>query len=514
LLVGAVALACARAAGPRAVLGSLGGVALVAIGGGLLEHVTGKSLADQLVGNGRLETRAGSYRVRVGSDFALAYGWTMAALLPAVIALLRRRTALTALGVTGCVLAAYWSFSRSVPLGFAVALAVLVLALRDRRTVSLVVACAVALGCAALVPTVRDRFTAAVDQGALDVRFQRAPVVLDAASERPVTGLGIGGVAGLQVGETDETFLHTYAETGVLGLTALVVLFGTGLVMAGRGLRGPPTTAHTASAACVAGAAVLVVAGTAFDAFAVHGTAALLGLMVGAGAACSARLSGPAPWVRDLPVLRAALVAAAVIGGVVLAQAWPTHSALTARFATLGPTEQSASYDPVDEGRKRVATVCEVAATAGVPGVTIDCADTFEATGEGTMRLQSRKAEDLGPALYAVLFRVRQRTAVQDIKVIPVLPVRTGPPTLIGTAPWSGGLGALLIVLLVPSEPLRRLHARTRGWTWSVPVDGGGPGGRGSLGPSLGVPEQLAESPAEPAEPAELEARTPEPLST
>lgn len=514
LLVGVVAIACARAAGPRAVLASLGGIALLAVGGGLVEHATGRSLADQLVGTGGLEKRAGSSRIRVGSDFALAFAWTMAALTPAVLGLLRRRTWLTAVGVLGCVLVAYWSFSRSVPLGFAVGLVVLALALRDRRTVALVLACGLALGCAALVPTVRNRFTAAVDQGALDVRFQRAPLVLDAASARPVTGLGLGGLVDLDVGETDESFLHTYVETGVLGLTALLVLFGCGLVLVGRGLRGPPTLTHTACAVCLAGASVLVVAGTAFDTFAIHGTAALLGLFLGAGAGCADRLCGPALRVTGGLRVRAALVGFAVLAGIVVAQTWPQHSALTLRFSTLTVNEQSANYDPVNVGRRRVATVCAVAEGADLPGVSVDCVDTFEASGEGRLRLESRHRDDLGEAVYLLVNRVRTGTLVTDLRAVPELPIRTGRPSAVSTAPWSAGLAALLLVLLVPGEPLRRLHARTRRWTWAVEGDGGLPGDPRPLGPTGGIPEELPEGLPEAREAAEHEPLPAEALST
>ncbi|MCW2544964.1 MAG: O-Antigen ligase [Frankiales bacterium] len=516
VLIGAVALSCARAAGPRAVLVALGSVGLLAVAAGLVEHVSGQSLADRLVLSGPLETRVGSSRIRVGSDFALAFAWTMAALTPAVLGLLRKRAWLVGLGVGSCALMAYWSFSRSVPLGFAVGLAVLLLALRDRRTVALVLACGLALGSTALVPTVRSRFTAAVDQGALDVRFQRAPQVLDAVSERPVTGLGIGGVADLHVGETDESFLHTYAETGVLGLVSLLGVLVCGLVLVGRGVRGPPSLARTASGVCLAGAAVLIAAGTAFDVFAIRGTAALLGLMIGTGIAAAERVSGPAPRVRpgDLVRTRLAFVGLAVVAGVVLAQSWPTHVALTARFATLSEGEQAAPYDPVDVGHHRVTTVCEVAEAAHFPGVSIDCTDTYLAAGEGRLRLESRRESDLGAALFALVARVRDRTLVDDLVATPVLPFRSGRPSVVATAPWSAGLAALLLVLLLPSEPLRRLHARTRGWSWAVESGDGGARDDGPVGPPLRIEQQRAEGHAEAGQTAELQPLAAEPLRT
>lgn len=516
VLIGAVALACARAAGPRAVLVALGSVGLLAIAAGLVEHLSGRSLADQLVPAGPLETRVGSSRIRVGSDFALAFAWTVAALTPAVLGLLRKRALLAGVGVGGCALAAYWSFSRSVPLGFAVGLGLMLLALRDRRTVALVLACGIALGSTALVPTVRNRFTAAVDQGALDVRFQRAPLVLEAVSDRPVTGLGIGGVADLHLGETDESFLHTYAETGVLGLVSLLGVLVCGLVLVGRGLRGPPSLGRTACGVCLAGAAVLIAAATAFDSFAIRGTAALLGVMLGMGIAAAERISGPAPRVSagDRLRTRLAIVGLAVIGGALLAQSAPTHFAVTARFSTLTRDEQAAGYDPVDVGHDRVSTVCEVAEAARLPRVSIDCTDTFKAAGEGLMRLESRREDDLGAALFALVARVRDRTLVDDLVAVPVLPIESGRASGLATAPWSAGLAALLLVLLVPSEPLRRLHARTRGWTWSVDGGDGGPGGGRAVGPALGVEQQLPEGDAEAGQTAEREPLAAEALST
>jgi hypothetical protein len=516
VLIGAVGLACARAAGARAVLVALGSVGLLAVGAGVVEHVTGESLANRLLLSGPLETRVGSSRIRVGSDFALAFAWTIAALTPAVLGLLRKRAWLAGLGVGGCALAAYWSFSRSVPLGFAVGLAVLILALRDRRTVALVLACGLALGCTALVPTVRSRFTAAVDQGALDVRFARGPLVLDAVSDRPVTGLGIGGVAHLFIGETDESFLHTYAETGVLGLVSLLGVLVCGLVLIGRGLRGPPSLARTTSAACLAGASVLVVAATAFDAFAIRGTASLLGLLLGMGIATAERVSGPAPRVPagDLVRARLAVVGLAVVAGAVLAQTWPTHSALTARFSTLTAGEQAASYDPVEVGHRRVTTVCDVAEAAHFSGVSIDCRDTFRAAGDGVLRLESRDKADLGAALFALVARVRDRTLVDDLVATPVLPFQSGRPSGIATAPWSAGLAALLLVLLLPSEPVRRLHARTRGWTWAVDDGDGGPRGGRPVGSPLRVEQQVAEGDAEARQPAEQQTLAAEALST
>jgi hypothetical protein len=509
LLVGVVALGCARAAGPRATLFALGVVTVLAVGAGLLEHITGHSLASYIVTTGGLESRAGQTRVRVGSDFALAFGWTVAALTPAMLGLLRRRPSLALIALAGCLAVAYWTFSRSAPFGFALGLGVLVVGLRDRRITVLVLVAGVALGItAASVPKVRARFSAAVDQGALNVRSERAPIVLDAASHHPVTGLGLTGVTHLGVGETDDSFLLTYADTGVLGVVALLVVFGFGLVLVGRGLRGPPSVGRTTAAAAFAGVVVLIAAGGAFDAFAIRGSSALLGLLLGVGMAAAENVSGPpqrALPLRDAPRLRLALVAVAVVGGSAVSALWPAHVAMTWTFATLSPSDLTPSFDPVDKGRRLIATVCSVVTTDPPPGVSVDCADSNTAAGVGSLRLEATHPEQLDAALHTLVGRVRARTLVHDLVATALPPRRSGVPTAVATAPWSAGLAALLLAFLVPTEPLRRLDARTRRWAWSVDRRDllAGPGGL--LGPPGRVGEQLAQGDAEAPEVTDLQ---------
>ncbi|MCU1594812.1 MAG: O-Antigen ligase, partial [Frankiales bacterium] len=380
LLVGLVALAAARAAGPRAALRALGIVGLVAVVAGLFEHVTGAALSRLLVRADGLELRAGATRIRVGSDFALAFAWTVAALIPAVVVLLRRRGPALACGLLGCLGAAYWSFSRSVPIGIAAGLLVLLLGIRDRRVTLAVLL--VGVVCSTLVvssPSLRDRFTASVDQGALDVRAERAPVVLDAVSKRPVAGLGLGGVAQLHIGETDDSYLLGYAETGIPGVIALLVLVVTGLVLCSRGLRGPPSAGRRTAAVGLAGGIVLLLGAAVFDALSVRGTSELLGLLVGCGAAAAEQVAGRPPRARptrDLAAARVLFVGLAVAGGMVVATVWPSHVAVVVQFDTLSAADQVPSYDKVDDGRRLIATACAVA-TAGPPtGVRVQCRDS------------------------------------------------------------------------------------------------------------------------------------------
>lgn len=508
VLVGVVALACARAAGPTAALASLAGVALVAVALAAVEHVTGHAVS-RLVGGFPLETRAGQTRVRVGSDFALAFAWTMAALTPSLVALLRRRVPLSLLALAGGLAAGYWTFSRSVPLGFALGLVLLAVGLRDRRTVAVLLVAAAGVGLLAVgVPSVRHRFTTGVDQGAIVVRTERAPVVLEAASRHPVAGLGLTGVHALQVGETDDSYLLSYAETGVLGIVALLGVLALAVVLIGRGLRGPPGPARALCSAALAGTAVLAVAGGAFDAFAVRGTADLLALLIGVGLAGAEVVSGPAAIarpLRDLPLLRVTLVLLAVGGGLLVREQAPTHVVQVSLFSTLSPTDLTPSFDKVDAGRRLVATVCAVATQDPPAGVSLDCRDDNTGPGIGVLRVQAASSRELTAALFALGGRVRAHTAVKHLTGATTGPPLRGKDTVWQTAPWWAGAAALLLALVVPSQPLRRLEARSRRWSWTVDRGELLADDVGADRSALGIGEQRLQGRAEPGEVAELQ---------
>ncbi len=510
LLVGAVALACARAAGPRASLQALGAVAAVALAGGALEHLTGDSLARLLVKTRGLEVRADQTRVRVGSDFALAFAWTVAALTPALVALLRRRLPIALFGLAASLVVAYWTFTRSVPVGFALGLVVLVVGLRDRRTAALVLIAAVGLGLTVVtVPSVRERFTAGVDQGALNVRSERAPVVLDAASRHPLAGLGLTGVVAIGVPETDNSFLLTYAETGVVGIVTLLVVLGCGLVLVGRGLRGPPSDGRTTATVALGGALTMVAGGTAFDAFSVRGTATLLALVLAVGMAAAEDVAGPAPIarpLRDAPDLRVLLVGLSVGIGLVVNSQAGSHLVENATFSTFSAQDLVPDFDQVDRGRVLIAAVCAAAKADPPSGVKVGCRDSNTGAGVGSFRLEAADRHRLDAALYTLVTTVRARTLIPHLSAIPLPPPRLGVSTWQQTAPWSAGLVALLLALLVPTEPLRRFQARTRGWDWTVDRRDVPPGHGGLGDPPGGIRQERLQRGAEPLQRAGFDA--------
>lgn len=501
-----VALAAARAVrGPRALVQALALVAGATVLVGLLEHLSGGSWGHLLFGGKGsrgsgpaglpLETRDGSTRIRGGEEFALAYGWVLAALVPAVLAVRARRLTpvLAVVGLAGCLLGAYWSFSRSAPLGFAVAFLVVAVGLRSWRvTAGLVVASVALLSVGMALPSVSHRFSSAADEGALLVRSARRPVVLSAVADRPVRGLGLTGVADLGIGETDQSFLLSYGETGVVGVVLLVGVVAAGLVATGRGLRGPATEARTAATVALGGAAVLTVSGAAFDAFAVRGTADLLWLLVGVGVAAAETARGP--WTlprvtRHGVAVRVAGVAAAVAAGGAVAVLWPSTTAVTVGFSTLTTARESGDYDPVDTGRTLVATTCSVAAEVQrrTPDTTVDCRGVEPGAGVGELRVAAATTDLVGRTVDAIATTVRERTRVPALRLSQAGPVVRSRPAAARTAPVSAGLAALLLALLVPGQ---RGEPRPRRRSWRM--------GRGDVrarlprenGAPVGVQEQ------------------------
>ena len=506
LVVFAVAVACVRAtADLRHVLRVLAAVALLAAALGALEHVSGRSLGGflfSLSGSQAgetaalpLEQRAGQTRVRVGQEFALAYAWVLAALLPAVLAApWRRLRGLVPLAGAGLlVLAAYWSFSRSAPIALAVALTAFAVLLRDRRATAVLVAALLAGSLAAVTaPTLTSRFEAAVDQGALDVRAERRPVVLEAAAERPLQGLGLSGISTLDLSAVDQSYLLTYTETGVVGVVLLVGAVGCGVAVAGRGARGPRSPGRTACSVAVSGAVVLLVAGLAFDALAVRGTADLLWLLLAVGVAAAEQARSPlrAGLPRTGLSRRTAVVAGGVVTGAVLSAAWPSSFALSTDFRTLSTQREAGLYDPIGTGRVLVRTVCGVAQAVAADDVSVDCRLREPAAGVGSLRIAAPSEQQVLAALERAVVTTRDRTRVDGLRLDVSGPPVPSVPTAVRTAPVSLGLAGLLLALLVPGQ---RREPGARGRSGRVDAQQVGPGTGREVGPWRRVAQQRDE---------------------
>ena len=439
----------------------LTGVLLVSAGIGVVEHFTHDSWSHWLFSRlpsqqgspaaGPLAIREGQVRVRGGNDYPLGYAWVLAALLPfLVVASMRlRRSRVLLLGGGGALVVAaiYWSYSRSALFGIFVALIVTGLAARDRR-VGVVVCAAVALGVAAFVfaPELSHHFSTAVDQGSIDVREQRLPIVLEAIAHRPWTGLGLGGLLLLGLPATDATYLLIYGEAGVAGLAGLVGLLGVAVFGVARGVAARPRDLRRAAAAALGAAMAIVAAGLAFDAMALVGTADILWIAVGIGVAIGERATRPAS-MRVVPDLFAPVVALAALGGVVLVMLAPSHYAQQLKFSTLPVARESATYDPVITGDQLVATACAAvdARTAQLPGVTTNCRNVFTAPGVGALRVQAASPQKVRDAEAALVNAVKT-AGVSHIAMLPGSAIERGRPTAYLTAPlW---LTVVIVMLL------------------------------------------------------------------
>lgn len=314
----AVALACARVLDDHTILRTLGGVLVVSAGIGILEHVTRASFGHFLFAGvpsqqatdaaAPLQPHGGGVRVRAGAEFALQFAWISAALLPALLVapLRRRRTGgppgAFALGwrfvaVLAVLAAVYWSYTRSVLAAGVVIAVVLAVGVWDRRAGLpalgvLLAGAAVGLG----VASVRAHFALdlSASTGPTGIRLQRLPIVLSVASATPWHGIGLAGLNSVGIPTTDSTWLRVYAETGTLGLAALLVVLGTGLAAAARGLLAPSAAARALPAAAVAGMCCLLVSAFAFDTFTLENSGLLYWLLAAVAIASAERSLGPA----------------------------------------------------------------------------------------------------------------------------------------------------------------------------------------------------------------------------
>jgi hypothetical protein len=439
----------------------LAGVLVISAVIGAVEHVTGDSWSHWLFrfapseqGNAaaaELAHRAGTVRVRAGNDYPLGFAWVAAALLPiffVVAVRLPRWRVLALIGGSSVVIASiYWSFARSAIVGLIVGVVVLGVLARDRRITALVVVAA-ALSLAAFVaaPELSHHFSSSIDQGSVDVRQQRIPVVLSAVADHPWTGLGLTGLQTLGLQGVDATYLLTYGVTGTIGLAGLLGLLAVGLFGVGRGVLAPRGESRLAAAALTAGVLTLIAAGTAFDSMSLNGTADVLWVFVAIGTVLAERNVGPVTF-RPTPSLLPPVVAFAALAGIGLFFAAPTSYSRQVQFSTLPITQEAADYNPVQPGDTLVNTVCGAARAQAeaLPGVTLTCRDLFTAPGLGELRVQASSVHAVDNALTHVGDAIR-RAGVRSITPVPETPLTAGLPTAARTSPvWVPVLAVMLL---------------------------------------------------------------------
>ncbi|MCU1459969.1 MAG: O-Antigen polymerase family protein [Acidimicrobiales bacterium] len=297
-----------------------------------------------------------------------------------------------------------------------------------------------------VLPGVRSAFNGRETAGSSQVRRERPPVVAELAARHPWTGRGFGGLAP-RIGPTDNLYLETYGELGVVGLVTLGALWFGAAVAVAWGLRGRGYPRMVA-AACLGGLVALLGAASTIDMFAL-GIGKVFWLLAGVGvvAAELAIERGPitAEVRRGRMAWPAAAAAAGLAAGFVVLVAWPRYDVGRALFETWPvPVMATSTNSGFDTGKTYTATVCGVvtkrAAESG--GVAATCRQIPGSNSTGTLRLVVDEGRDL---------RTVERRLVSGLgflvgfKVHDAGPVVRAIPTPARTAPvWLAALGLVL----------------------------------------------------------------------
>ena len=444
----------------------------------ILEHVTGGSWGHWLFsrlpaqhdrpGSFPLDARGNELRARGAAQFALEFGWVGAILTPLVVAATataRRRVAL--LAPVAVVIAVVFSWSRSSLLGLVLGAGLVLLLCGGHRRLSAVILAglAVAILVATLAPGLRQPFEAAKQSDAIAVRERRLPAVLDIAAERPVTGLGLGGLAFRGFETTDVSYVLVYAQLGVIGLAAFVVAVAAAIGTALAGLRARDPAARAVAAAVGAGLLLVPIAAGAYDLSSVTQSTAVLWML----AAVAVVFAEAAPHAERRAVAwrpgRLALPVAGALAGLAVAALAPTHAAITYRFTTLPDSRLARSAsDSQWAGRVLIASACAVVDGMHLPArAVVECRErTFTVglppPGMAELRVQTGSVAEARAIGAVIVAGVRHALPATEFEQVG--PVRTGRATAARTAPAWLPWTAFLLAVLVP--PLPRRPRRTR----------------------------------------------------
>jgi len=359
-----------------------------------------------------LETRGGATRVRASAEFALALGWIVVLLLPLLLVVAgRTRARAWTLPVVLAAPVLAWTYSRSAYAGAAAVLLVVLLsgALEAPFIGRILVGIWVTLPVLASGEVLDLAFRSTSADGAVEARTDRLPLVFDVVSDEPFTGLGFTALqARVGLSTTDSGFLLLYAETGAIGVVALLLVLGSAAAAVASGLAARDATLRGFAWAGLAATVALAAASLAFDTF--SGPQALRPfLLVMAFAVVAAernRGGGPDPLVTAVPARRVFLFSVAFLVGMGVFLVAPRTDAREYGF-TVFPTGVASPGD--FGGRILINTLCAHATErAAVLELEVDCAEdrSVDSFDVGVMRLAGEhvgeRSEELIEALRVV----------------------------------------------------------------------------------------------------------------
>jgi hypothetical protein len=408
-----------------------------------------------------LETRAGHLRVRSSAEFALAFAWLGVMLFPLVTVCVTRMRHWLTIGLpllTVTAGAVYWTYSRSAAASIPLALLLLALAIRERRTALLAASSVlVAVGLFLADPAIRHHLSLAVDKGSVGVRFQRLPPILDAVSHHAYLGLGIGGLQAIGVPTTDNFYLNAYGDTGAVGAAILLALCLTAVIQASRGFRLTDPLRRQLTVAAFIGLIAFLGSGVVLDSLLLTQPAELVMLLLAISTAVAEPELGFIQMPQwSLPRLMFLSGAGALIGLGALLLA-PTTVSQQRSFQTVSAFRNAGPYDAVTSGRLLIANVCDIAAAIqpSLPDVHITCLDDFGPAGVGSLRVESPTAGQTLAAYSTLTNSVLTSAVMRGFQTFPTGPPISARASIWRTAPASGAaLGAALGI--IAPLPIRR----------------------------------------------------------
>lgn len=415
-----------------------------------------------------LEERGGDIRVRGPFQFALGFAWTSVLLLPIIVVAARRAhrwfTALPwAVGAGAMGLAVLFTVSRSVVVGAGLGLLVVAVASRDRR----ILAGTAAVGLAALSfvlinESVQEPFEETREtRSSVEIRLDRFAEVAEAVADQPWTGVGLGALRLIGIQGLDASYAFVYGELGVSGLVAVgLLMLVAGLTALAAAGRAPPGPVAWRAAAGLGGTLAGIVGAAAFDLLSLPAAYTVFWFLVALAVSSTPPRTPMRMPRRPAVTMRAAVVGAALIAGVMVAITAPTHQTLTFRFETTPPRLLVPATSGLEFAGKALArSGCERADVADLPddGVSVRCRVLAGAAGGiGEVRVQGPDAASASSEARAIADDLREHLPF-GARILPVGSLRSGEPSIRRTAPLWLPMLALAGALLLPSLPARRL---------------------------------------------------------
>ena len=365
---------------------------------GLFETVTGVRPVSVIFGSVTpildrgLTVRGGFTRPRGTFEFAQEFGLVLAFVAPLALTwTVVRRRPWFGLAATGLiVVVSMLTIARSAVISLVVAALVMLLVSRSSAIRGLVLT-GVALGAIATLvfPSWWSAFSGEDVTGSTQARVDRPPVVTTLAAGHPWTGLGFAGIAD-QVPATDNQYLLTYAEVGVIGTAALGAMW-VGLVVAvGWGLRSPPSKERTVLVGCLAGLVAGLAAAGTIDLFTLGGSRVfwLLGAL---GLAAAERIAPPLTLERRRRLFAPGLLAAGagLVVGVIAIAVFPRSSAREFVFTTWPATAEAVEGGSgFHVGAVYVNSVCDHStALDASTNAEFSCREVPNSSGAGLLRI-------------------------------------------------------------------------------------------------------------------------------